>query len=312
MASSVTKNQYQNDKRWVWKIVVRVIGIVIALVGMGCVAWILYKLRQWKNIHEDGDYQADEFILPWLLFSLTLSLVYNAANILMVFSHHSNLLTRTATITCDLLLAVSLLASGIWLSLAATTAIDGNTALDIHFYARNSSFAYSLTVKGAIVIISITLTFLAALLHTPLFISAAHSAFLSRRHHANAYTHHDNFPPISHKLNDIGYESEGLHHHHHLLHQQHQPLPLHPAYRSPLPYPNPNHPTSPYPNAQIPHPLAPAPALRYQHQASPTGVHAKCESVGSSRGSELEIKCYGLGVDMEAGKEVHEGPKMGW
>lgn len=70
MASSVTKNQYQNDKRWVWKIVVRVIGIVIALVGMGCVAWILYKLRQWKNIHEDGDYQADEFILPWLLFSV--------------------------------------------------------------------------------------------------------------------------------------------------------------------------------------------------------------------------------------------------
>ncbi|KAI4170153.1 MAG: hypothetical protein LQ343_005159 [Gyalolechia ehrenbergii] len=156
------KNHNQNDGRWVWKIVLRVIGIVVALVGMGCVAWILYKLRQWANNHKEGDYQADEFILPWLLFSFTLSLLYNAANIIMVLSHHSNLLTRTATVACDLLLTLSLLASGIWLSLAATTSIDGNNALDIHFYPRNSSYAYSLTIKSAIVIISITLTFLAA------------------------------------------------------------------------------------------------------------------------------------------------------
>ncbi|KAL8942780.1 MAG: hypothetical protein Q9216_001465 [Gyalolechia sp. 2 TL-2023] len=162
MASSIMKNQHQNDKRWVWKIVLRVIGIVVALVGMGCVAWILYKLRRWANAHEEGDYQADEFILPWLLFSFTLSLLYDAANIIIVLSHHSNLLTRAATIACDLLLTLSLLASGIWLTLAATTSIDGNDALDIHFYPRTSSYAYSQSIKSAIVTISITLTFLAA------------------------------------------------------------------------------------------------------------------------------------------------------
>ena len=71
MASFTAKNKYQNDQRCVvWKLVLRVIAVVVALVGMGCVAWILFKLRQWKNDHEDGDYQADEFILPWLLFSV--------------------------------------------------------------------------------------------------------------------------------------------------------------------------------------------------------------------------------------------------
>ncbi|KAL8720750.1 MAG: hypothetical protein Q9225_002416, partial [Loekoesia sp. 1 TL-2023] len=162
MVSSNTKNLHQSDQRCVWKLVLRVIAVVVALVGMGCVAWILYKLRQWANTHEEENYQADDFILPWLLFSFTLSLLYNAANILMALSHHSNLLTPTATIACDILLTLSLLASGIWLCLAATTSIDGNNALDIHFYTRNSSYAYSLTIKSAIEIIAIALTFLAA------------------------------------------------------------------------------------------------------------------------------------------------------
>ncbi|KAL8937416.1 MAG: hypothetical protein Q9211_003703 [Gyalolechia sp. 1 TL-2023] len=155
------KKKYQNDKRWVWKIVLRVIGILVALVAMASVAWILYKSRQWANHHEQGDYQADEFILPWLLFSFTLSLLYHAANIIMVLSRRSNLLTGTATIACDLLLTLSLLASGIWLCLAATTSIDGHNALEIDFPPRNSRNASSPTVKSAIVITSITLTFLA-------------------------------------------------------------------------------------------------------------------------------------------------------
>ena len=80
----------------------------------------------------------------------------------MALSHHSNLLTPAATVTCDSLLTLSLLASGIWLCLGATTAIDGNTALDIHFYVRNSSYAYQMAIRDAIEIIGITLTFLAA------------------------------------------------------------------------------------------------------------------------------------------------------
>lgn len=76
MVSSNAKNQYQNDQRCVWKLVLRVIAVVIALVGMGCVAWILYKLRQWANNYEGGDYQADGFILPWLLFSVCSDLFY--------------------------------------------------------------------------------------------------------------------------------------------------------------------------------------------------------------------------------------------
>ncbi|KAL8835499.1 MAG: hypothetical protein Q9170_003301 [Blastenia crenularia] len=93
---------------------------------------------------------------------LTLSLLYNGGNILMALTQHFNLITPPAAIVCDLLIILSLLTSGIWLSLAATTSIDGNNALDIHFYTRNSSYAYSLTIKSAIEIIAIILTCLAA------------------------------------------------------------------------------------------------------------------------------------------------------
>lgn len=53
-----------------WKLVLRVIAIVVSLSGVGCVAYLLYQLRRWKIDHPDGDYQADEFILAWLVFTV--------------------------------------------------------------------------------------------------------------------------------------------------------------------------------------------------------------------------------------------------
>ncbi|KAL9595486.1 MAG: hypothetical protein Q9219_006415 [cf. Caloplaca sp. 3 TL-2023] len=273
MAVSASKDQYRSDhRRWVWKLVLRAVAVVVTLVGMGCVAWILYKLRQWANSNEEGNYKADDFILPWMLFSLTLSLLYNIANILIALSHHPNFFTPTATITCDCLITVSLLASGIWLSLAATTAIDGNNALDIHFYPRQSSYAYSLTIKSAIEIIGIGLTFLDAILHTIFFLSACLSRY-RRPPHRSSHAHKHTYNIT--KLPSHSFDLQGT------STKPHPADPIHPAYRSPLPYPNPNHPTCAYSN--LPHPAPPA--LRYQYQASPTGVHAQERKLSEGSGS---------------------------
>ena len=70
-----TKSMYQRDPRWIWKLVVRVIAIVVALIGLSCVGWVTDYLREWVNHHqgdEDRGYQSDIFILPWLLFTVRL------------------------------------------------------------------------------------------------------------------------------------------------------------------------------------------------------------------------------------------------
>ncbi|KAI4194559.1 MAG: hypothetical protein LQ348_002623, partial [Seirophora lacunosa] len=64
----------------------------------------------------------------------------------------------TVTLATDVLLALSLLASGVWLTLAATTTIDGNTALNIDFLTQSAD----ITVKSAVEIVGIGLTFTTA------------------------------------------------------------------------------------------------------------------------------------------------------
>ncbi|KAL8859268.1 MAG: hypothetical protein Q9178_004206 [Gyalolechia marmorata] len=154
-----TKSMYQRDPRWIWKLVVRVITIVVALIGLSCVAWVTDYLREWVNQHqgdEDRGYQSDIFILPWLLFTLCLSALWNTANILLFF-FYSHPLLSSANIACDSLLILSLLASGIWLCLATTTNIDGTNALDIRL-AANYSGASSRRVAVEILAICMTFT----------------------------------------------------------------------------------------------------------------------------------------------------------
>lgn len=48
----------------------RVVAAVTALIAVACTAWMLYQLRRWKIKHPEGDYQADEFILAWLVLTV--------------------------------------------------------------------------------------------------------------------------------------------------------------------------------------------------------------------------------------------------
>ncbi|KAL8648398.1 MAG: hypothetical protein Q9210_005013, partial [Variospora velana] len=147
------------------RLVMRVVAVVTALMAVGCTAWMLYQLRRWKIGHPEGDYQADEFILAWLVLTLALSALASNTAILTTTSTlpHSQsqkppIVPPTATLATDVLLALSLLASGIWLTLAATTTIDGNTALNVDFLTPSRRT----TVKSAIEVVDIGLTFVTA------------------------------------------------------------------------------------------------------------------------------------------------------
>ncbi|KAI4274484.1 MAG: hypothetical protein LQ337_003907 [Flavoplaca oasis] len=251
MAVSV-ENIYRGDRSWRWKSVLRVINLVMALLAISCVAWLTYYLRQWQRENPEyvhRRYQSDIFILPWLLFTLCLSALWNTANILIPF-FHSRPLAPSASIACNGLLIFSLLASGTWFILAATTNIDGTSAL--RFRLNTSSWDYSDPAKkmNAVELVAICTTLITALLHIPPAISAS----LLSRHNRSSRHHHITRKDIEH-------------------------LSIHPALRpspSPLPYPNPNHPTCAY-GANMCYP--PPRAVRYKHQASPLGVHAKEDSI---------------------------------
>lgn len=92
---------------------------------------------------------------------LCLSALWNTANILILF-FHSRLLPPSANIACDGILLLSLLASGIWITLAATTSIDGTIALNIRFNAPYDDFSGPSRRKDAVELIGICTTFVTA------------------------------------------------------------------------------------------------------------------------------------------------------
>ncbi|CAO1600295.1 hypothetical protein XANCAGTX0491_003988 [Xanthoria calcicola] len=288
-----TKDMYHGDARWRWRLVLRVMAVVVALVAVSCVAWVTDYIRQWTSEHSGKVHrplQVDMFILPSLLFTLCLSSLWNTVNILILF-FHSRPLPPSANIACDGILLLSLLASGIWITLAATTSIDGTTALDIRLDAPFDDFSGPSRRKDAVELIGICTTFVTALLHIPLTISA-----ILTTHHStqrNQPYHH----PITRK--DISH------------------LSIHPALRptpSPLPYPNPNHPTCAY-AAKVHYP--PPRAVRYQHQASPSGVHARAdaspprhERLGGRRVSGVLEDKGGLLMEEEKKEGIREQEKV--
>lgn len=68
-----TKDMYHCDARWRWRLVLRVMAVVVALVAVSCVAWVTDYIRQWTLEHSGKVHrplQVDMFILPSLLFTV--------------------------------------------------------------------------------------------------------------------------------------------------------------------------------------------------------------------------------------------------
>ncbi|KAL8889425.1 MAG: hypothetical protein Q9215_003312 [Flavoplaca cf. flavocitrina] len=163
MAVSV-ENISPGDRSWRWKSVLRVINLLMALLAISCVAWLTDCLRQWQRENPEyvhRRYQTDIFILPWLLFTLCLSALWDTVNILIPF-FHSRPLAPNASIACNGLLLCSLLASGTWFILAATTNINGTSALRIRFNASSWVYSGPDKKKNAVELVAICTTLITA------------------------------------------------------------------------------------------------------------------------------------------------------
>ncbi|KAL8688265.1 MAG: hypothetical protein Q9218_005785, partial [Villophora microphyllina] len=147
------KKLYQKDQRWVWKMALRVIAIAFAWVAGGCMGSMLHRLRKSRYSERNGYDQADMFILPWLLMTLALSNIWNAFNILTaLFS--SRRIPASANLACDVLIALSLLASAVWVCIITTT-----TDNILHIYINSSYTDYCNAMTE---LIGIAFTFLTA------------------------------------------------------------------------------------------------------------------------------------------------------
>ena len=63
------------ERFWAWKLALRAITIVAALVAVGCVAWTV------SQNYDNGDF----WLLPWDLIPLGVSVIWNLSNIIVLF-----------------------------------------------------------------------------------------------------------------------------------------------------------------------------------------------------------------------------------
>ena len=59
---------YQDDSRWAWKFVLRLISLLIASVAVGCVAWIIGQVDSRGDLVSDGLFY---FWVPWDLIPVS-------------------------------------------------------------------------------------------------------------------------------------------------------------------------------------------------------------------------------------------------
>lgn len=69
---ALSKQQlYQKDRKWIWKFTLRIIAIVFAWVAGGCVVSMTHRLRISMFSGGNGYDQANMFILPSLLMTVS-------------------------------------------------------------------------------------------------------------------------------------------------------------------------------------------------------------------------------------------------
>jgi len=67
---------HDGERYWAWKLALRVTSIVFALISVGCIAWAL------SPVNEFSDYF---YVIPWELIPLGISIIWNVANIIVLF-----------------------------------------------------------------------------------------------------------------------------------------------------------------------------------------------------------------------------------
>ncbi|KAF2866018.1 hypothetical protein BDV95DRAFT_245311 [Massariosphaeria phaeospora] len=101
------------DSHWQWKIGLRLILVLLAIIGIGCAAWTLATFGPGKNPYE---YELnDSWAMPWTLITFGTSVVWSVACILVFFLRRANAPVHPgAQVGMDLVLWLAFIPTGLF------------------------------------------------------------------------------------------------------------------------------------------------------------------------------------------------------
>ena len=131
MARPSRSAMYTDDATFLWKIILRFLAILLAVVGIATTAWAMISRIQGpssatdSSYSNDYSYQDDYFFgdyayLPWQYITLGLSILWNLANIATLLARN-RAIHPGANVACDLILWLGLLFTSSFASIGATT-----------------------------------------------------------------------------------------------------------------------------------------------------------------------------------------------
>ena len=124
-----------HDPTFLWKILVRILAILFAVVAIGTIAWAItaipYNSQPISDIQEEEYYASPgsfyygyTMLLPWILIALSLSVIWNIVNIIVLLVRN-RWIHPGANVGCDLVL---------WLGLGVTAGIASVGAVSYLYY----------------------------------------------------------------------------------------------------------------------------------------------------------------------------------
>ena len=152
----------ESDPTYLWKIVLRISAILLAIASTVLIAWSLsYHPRADRppplslyNINNQEVYYSEGYsyrlvgTLPWGIIPLSLSIFWNVANLLTCYVRQGRSIHSGANVACDLVLWLGLLATGVIASFGANLllweyAVDGHSGkFDGSEYGEYSNQTY--------------------------------------------------------------------------------------------------------------------------------------------------------------------------
>lgn len=111
------------DRKWEWKVGMRVILLLVSIIGMGCAAWVVNTFTS-KPMYSGMFYDTDDsWTFPWVLITFVLSILWSAACLLVFFlrkDHHQ--MAPGAQVGIDLILWLGYIGTGL-LAVSATLSV---------------------------------------------------------------------------------------------------------------------------------------------------------------------------------------------
>lgn len=181
------KALYEDDRTWLWKFILRMLTIVLAAVGIACVAWaFVTSFGRFEDRYYYGFYGTA--LVPWGLISLGLSILWNIANMAVLLSRNRPIIPG-ANVGCDLVLWLLLLGTGVLLVLSAQDNIKPYYVYDCdydygYYGYTDRCLQYDFPSnhrQGIVEAVGSGFTFAVMLCHFALFVSACRYTHERRR-----------------------------------------------------------------------------------------------------------------------------------